>query len=71
MGVLFAVGFLSFGILAIARPDVILRWTEDAHQEFADDDADTTMLLMIRFIGALYLGFAMFFSVIIALSFIY
>lgn len=67
--VLFAVGFLIFGILAMVRPDLLLHWGEDPHPESADAGADALLLLAVRFVGALFLGFALFFSVIVAFSF--
>lgn len=65
--VLFAVTFFVLAILAITRPDVILRWAKQAHPEYARDNA--TLLWIVRFIGVVGLGLAVFFSLIIVRSF--
>jgi hypothetical protein len=64
--VLFAMLFFGFAILGIARPDVILRWVKQARPEFAGDDAP--LLLIVRLIGAVGFGVALFFFVIVVRS---
>ena len=59
--------FLGFAILGMARPDVVLRWAKQAHPEFTGDDAP--LLLIVRLIGAVGFGIAVYFSVLIFRSF--
>ena len=61
--VLFALLFLGFSVMGIARPAIIADWAKMSHPEFTGDDRP--LLITVRMIAIMGLILSIFFSVII------
>ena len=68
--ILVALTFFCFGILGIVRPQVILRWVEEAHPDrYVNDEVRRWLIVMVKMIGVVFLVAVVFLSIMIAGSF--
>jgi hypothetical protein len=62
--------FICVGILAIVRPEEILRWAEQAHPDiYVDEEARRSLIVIAKLIGTGFLVFMVPLSILIVWSF--